>query len=305
MKSINELENLRKELRKYYITGIVITLFISLLITIMYKNVANTTDEIDVIINTVGMFIGIAFLGYMITVLSAKEKRDQYATEFKTYFVVKALENYLVDTKYKPNKGISKDIISAIGMTTGDKFYSNDYICGNYKDVFFEQSDVEIKEETVNNNPDSRRTLYTTIFKGRWIIFEFNENFKANILLFQKWFNKLIYHNEHSNIKSESISFNKKFRIYTKNENEASLILTHTFINKIERLEEKIKGKILLYFIDNKLYIGLNSWKESGGHRNIFKKINNVKIENKITKEIQAIMQFVDELNADNGIFKM
>ena len=70
-------------------------------------------------------------------------------------------------------------------MDTGDIYSSNDYVEGKYKGILFRQSDVHIQNESTDSDGN---TTYTTVFRGRWMIFDFNKPFKANVEVAQKNF---------------------------------------------------------------------------------------------------------------------
>ena len=187
-------------------------------------------------------------------------------------------------------------------------FESNDYISGTYKNINFEQSDIHIQEKHETRDSDGKKhTTWVTIFEGRWMIFDFNKNFKANLQVTQKGFynskiensNKIKYHK----IQLEDQEFNNQFRTYAQSEHEAFYILTPALMEKIKKLTNTINGKILLCFIDNKLHVGIQNNKDSFEH-NIFKKIDENKVINEISKDIKLITNFVDELDLNNNLFR-
>lgn len=75
-------------------------------------------------------------------------------------------------------------------------------------------------------------------------------------------------------------------------------------MEKIERLDDNNKGKLLLCFIKNRLHIGLYDNKDSFEAPNCLFKINEAKELNRTNSDIKVITQFVDELNLDNTLFK-
>ena len=102
----------------------------------------------------------------------------------------------------------------------------------------------------------------------------------------------------------ESESFNKRFNVYAQSEHEAFYILTPSLMEKIERLDDNNKGKLLLCFINNRLHIGLYDNKDSFEAPNCLFKINEEKELNRTNGDIKVITQFIDELNLDNTLFK-
>ena len=101
----------------------------------------------------------------------------------------------------------------------------------------------------------------------------------------------------------EDNEFNNLFTVFAVSEHEAFYILTPHFMEKIKELTSKLKCGIMLGFVDNKLHIAVNNYKDSFEY-NVFRPINEKEIEESITKDIKLITDFVDELNLDNDLFK-
>ena len=211
---------------------------------------------------------------------------------------------------YDPEKGLDESIIRNTGMMyTGDRYSSNDYISGKYKNVNVVQADVHIEEELKTTDSDGfTTTTWITIFRGRWIIFDFNKYFKANIQVSQKGFGNSKLSNWGSKIKYKKVmmedqAFNNTFRTYAQDEHDAFYILTPSLMEKIKKLTDNVSGKLIFCFIDNKLHIGIQNNKDSFEH-GIFTKINEEKVINEISQDIKLITNFVDELNLDNDLFR-
>ncbi len=296
---MEELEEIRLKLRNRFIIGIISIILFSALFTILTKSI--------------GLLICILFIGNILLVLFNYKLYSQYTKIFKKEFVLKSLKSKFSDLVYQPLNGIPRETIADTKMMyMGDIYKSEDYISGKYKDIKFEQSDVHIEEEHTSTDSDgSTSTSYTTIFKGRWMIFDFNKTFKADVQIAQKGFKnskvKRFFGKEDEIFKKvsmESESFNSRFNVYAQNEHDAFYIITPTLMSKIEKLGDMTRGKLLLCFIDNRLHIGIDDNKDSFEPPTIFKQINETEIIEKISGDIKLITQFVDELNLDNDLFK-
>lgn len=294
-----KLEELRLEVKNAYIVAFVV--IVSLLIISM----------LFVRIMFISMFIII--LGIFITMIVTSKKRQQYKKGFKNYFVLSSLNKYFEELNYNPEQGMPyKTIADTKMMNMGDRYYSNDYMTGKYKNIYFEQADVHIEEEYESTDSDGHTTTsYVTIFKGRWMIFDFNKSFKANVQVSQKGFgnSKVQLHlgkkeQLYQKVSMESEEFNKRFKVYAQNEHDAFYILTPSLMERIQRLDDNNKGKLLLCFIENKLHIGLYDGKDSFEAGSVFKAIDEEKVRKEIEKDIKTITQFVDELNLDNTLFR-
>ena len=291
---MQELNELREKIKNRYIIGTLIIIIIAIILFIFTR---------------IMVFSFVEFMfGIVIVLLSTYKLNKKYKGDFKNKFVLKSLEKKFTDLVYEPNRGIPHSTIAATKMMRmGDRYHSEDYVSAKYKDIKFEQSDVHIEEEYQTTDSDGHTTThYVTIFRGRWMIFDFNKEFKANVQISQKGFSNSKVNtfwgkkeDLFKKVSMESEEFNKKFNVYAQNEHDAFYIITPPL-----RLAEKNKGKLLFCFIDNKLHIGIYDNKDSFEPGSVFKQINEEETLNKISEEIETITQFVEELNLDNDLFK-
>ena len=296
---MEELNEQRIKIRNRYILGAIITIILAITLIIITRNII--------------ILIPIIIFGIIVNTLITLNLKRQYRRSFKNEFVLKSLEGKFTDLHYDPDLGIPYSTIAATKMMRmGDRYHSEDYISAKYKDIKFEQSDIHIEEEHESTDSEGNTsTTYVTIFKGRWMIFDFNKEFKADVQISQKGFGnskvKRLFGKKEELFKKvymESETFNKKFNVFAQDEHDAFYIITPSLMERIERLEQKNKGKLLFCFIKNKLHIGIYDNKDSFEPGSVFKPINEEEIIGKISNEIEVITQFVDELNLENNLFK-
>ena len=187
----------------------------------------------------------------------------------------------------------------------GHRYSSNDLVIALYKNIKIIQSDVHIEERRERrNSKGNRETYWVTLFKGKWMIFDFNKSFKANLQICQKGFGDEILNNGlYNNIKMEDQEFNNMFWINAQNDHEAFYILTPSFMEKIKKLSNTIDGTLLLCFVNNKLHVGLHNYDDSF-EPDLYKEIDEEKITSEISKDIKQITDFVDDLDLDNNLFR-
>lgn len=296
---MERLEELRQIIKRRTLICICGTIVISILALILFKHP--------------GYMIFALFAGLIAGIISTYKPNNEYRKIFKDIFVKKSLESIFTDLIYLPDKGIPYQTIAQTNMMNmGDRYHSEDYISGRYKDIGFEQSDVHIEEEHESTDSEGHTTTtYVTIFKGRWMIFDFNKEFKANVQISQKGFGnskvrRFFGKKEelYKKVMMESESFNSKFNVFAQNEHDAFYIITPSLMERLERLELQNKGKLLFCFIDNKLHIGIYDGKDSFEPESVWKQLDEQNVLNKISTEIRTITQFIDEMNLDNTLFK-
>lgn len=307
--SVEELKQLQQEIirknKKDNRIGILVLLILTI-ITIIFFKIKNMPLFYLLVTSPFALLIYLFILMYIKSKSNGKDI-EKFHKEFKNVFVLKSLKNVFDNINYIPEKGFSEEFIDKIGIIdTGDSLYSNDYISGKYKNISFEQSDVHIQERHEEENADGEmETEWVTTFMGRLMIFDFNKNFKANIQVINWLFNasELPWGKKFSKVRMEDNEFNNLFTVFAESEHEAFYILTPHFMEKIKELTSKLKCGIMLGFVDNKLHIAVDNYKDSFEY-SVYKPINEQEIEENITKDIKLITDFVDELDLDNNLFK-
>lgn len=287
-----------------YTLGILLLLilFITLIIVINKR----ITFVFIIFIIFIEIIFGIAMMIIIKNIINGKDIK-KFNKEYKNIYVLNFLKQNFKNIIYKPEEGISKKEIKKYNtLNLGDKFTSNDYICGTYKNVKFEQSDIHIQEKYEEEDKDGNKIItWETIFEGRYMIFDFNKNFKSNVQVISNDFIKksLPRIKNNKKVKLEDIEFNKMFKIYSEIEHDAFYILTPHFMEKIKKLYKELDAPIKLTFMENKLHVAVNNGEDSFEY-NVLNPINEEEIEQDIIKDIKLITDFVNELNLDNNLFK-
>ena len=304
MINFDELENSRIKYRNRTLISVGVAVGI-VLTSIVAKNMFQFRMDLMAI-----FIIDLVIIAIVSTIIISGPKKS-YVDNFKNYFVKRTLEKIFTDLHYYPNKGIPESVIAGTGMMyTGDRYTTNDFISGKYKNINFMQSDVHIEEEHESTDSDGHTTTYyVTIFQGRWMIFDFNKTFKANVEVCEKGFsgnqaNTLFGKSKYQKVKMESEEFNKKFRVYAQDPHDAFYIITPSLMEKIKRLEAANKGKLFLGFCDNQLHVGIHDGSDSFEPGSCFSKINEEEVMNRMSTDVSKITMFVDELELDNDLFR-
>lgn len=300
--SIEELKKLQSSIieknNKYNKISIIVSISLITIIILI---------ELSLQINLIFLLFPLAFSIIFMLIINTIIKNiylnkdiQIFNSEYKKVFVHSTLEKVFDNLNYYPNKGLSESVISLTGaMSTGDRFTSNDYISGTYKNVKFEQSDIHIEEKHKETDDEGNvRVSWVTIFLGRWMIFDFNKRFKANI---QVHSGNLPFINS-SKIKFEDEEFNKMFSVFANNEHDAFYVLTPQMLEKIKKIKQSLNCGLIFCFQDSKLNIAINNYNDSF-ECDVFKEINEEEIENNIIKDIKLITDFINELNLDNNLF--
>ena len=295
-------EKYRKKIKTGIITAVAIIVVVAL-IAIPFGYTPDTFPYLFLVCMV------LANISLAIIVFSVKNEEKEYKRAYKTYFVERNLANVFTDLKYDHASGFSRDMLNATKMiNTGDRYNSNDFTTGKYKDVNFSQADVHI--EILQSDGDGHSS-YSTLFKGRFMIFEFPKKFIFRLMVAEKGFRAARFSGKDSptgrkfrKISMESGDFNDKFNTYAEDGFEAFYLLGPDFIANILELNNEHKGQIMLGFLDNQLLVGLQDGKDAFEAPGVFKKLDEAVETEKVAKEIRLITNFVDKLKLDHKLFK-
>lgn len=246
-------------------------------------------------------------------ILGKGKDTARYRELYKQAYVRKILEEQFPGVVYLPESGIPQWTVAETGMMdTGDRFHSEDYVSGYYKDVHFEQSDVRIEvEEKEIDDKGNTSTKYVCVFGGRWLIFAFNKSFRAELIVVSKDFPNLKKmerlrrkSNRLHEIRTESEAFHERFLVYAEDDHTAFYLLTPSMMERILRLDATGLGTLLFSFRDNRLHVAVHGVKNAFEPPAGMGRIDEAAVRSQILAEIDPITQLVEDLRLDNDLFK-
>lgn len=248
-------------------------------------------------------FVGIIDLIVYAIILSVstKEELAGYKKLYKAYFVAESFRKVFSDISYNHESELSPDVVKKV-MTTGDRYSSNDLMTAKYKNIGFTQADVHTERE---HEDDDGHTYYSTIFRGRFLVFDFDRNFASNLQVESKGFFGSVLpksdgdSRKFEKLKTESNEFNNCFTIRAQDGIDALYILDPAFMEKIQNLYNSCGCELLLTFMDKKLYIALNNHSDSFEIPSPSRPLDEKTELEKVQKDILVITNFVDALKLD------
>ena len=258
-----------------------------------------------------GLLFILFFFGTFYLIISYflnRKVATAYKETYNSYFVARNLSLIFSDLRYDHTLGLSEAVLRSTGMiNTGDVYHSNDFASGRYKDVAFSQADVHIQEEHTDSDGN---TTYVTIFRGKFMIFEFPKKFSFKLELVGKKFHAYRVPGKNpatgrkmQKISTESGEFNKSFRIFAEDGFEAFYLLDPAFMIKIQDISSAHDYKNIFCFIENRLIIGLNDGKDSFEPPKATKSLDEAVENAKIASDIKTITDFVDQLSLNRKLF--
>ncbi len=198
-----------------------------------------------------GLFVG---GGILIAVNQAGFKK--LSVRFKHEFLQETVKRTYPGSTYHPEHGFPKDDVYNSGLLREcDRYYSEDYLSGAYRDIAFESADVKLQ----NVHHNGKSTTVVTVFLGRFYRFEFPSNFATEMLIVQPSLGSGLGYGQYEKIQTESVEFNQEFKVYAADELSAFRILLPQFMEKLLVLDNVFKDKISLAFVKNVLYVAINN----------------------------------------------
>lgn len=294
---MNYLDELNKIRKRILIKKI--TVFLILIILCFFPILFIKGEAIDYIKYILIFGFVISLCSYWISKSICEKDIEKYKKIYAKNVTLNVLKDISGDVTYQHNDDLlPKDfsmVIEEAKIPTSNSYSIEDYFSVIYKNIKVEYCDI-VLSYTPRNSEDNIHD----VFKGKWLVLSFNKKFKSNIQIGPKIFNgkknaQMLKGNHYKKINTKDNEFDKKFIVYADNEEEALNILSPNMIEKLKYLHNNTNGKILLFFIDNKMHIGIGD-RENFFEPNIYKKINLAKETKKIENQIKLITNFIDYL---------
>lgn len=290
MKELEILEQRRKKcpifiyigIAGLIVGGIVFVLFIGLLPSL------------------VGLPLLLLIIPGLISICIGNVNFKKIEKDFKRICMEKIITDVIPGATYQENLGIPlNDIYKYNLLQKADRAYTEDLIQGAIDGVKFRTCDLRLEERRVHNNGKSTTVTYVPYFIGRFFEFDFNKNFKGNIIITEAGMVKPFGTKK---ISLESEEFNKKFKTFASDEFSAFYVLTPQMMMKLLDLEKANPGCIMIAINSNKMCLALNN------NRDTFTLKMNQPIDDRLYKSIQGdlkiITDIVNELKLNDRIFK-
>lgn len=256
----------------------------------------------------VSMFLG-ACLGFVLYhATGCGRAQEKYKEYFKKLFVEEPFCRAFGQVTYKYDQGIEKERLDETDMIClGNRYYTNDYVQGYYKNVRFERADIKIQQHTSTG----KHSYTVTYFNGRYLIFEFNKEFHCDLQIIGRGFDNSQKNNSiftgkedrRHKIELEDIYFNEMFQVLGQDDHEAFYIITPHFMEVLKGLYESMDGELMLCFINNQLHVAINTQRDAM-ESSIFFKVEPDAVGSDVQNEVNAIINIIDSLCLDRDIYK-
>jgi len=211
-----------------------------------------------------------AFAGLVATGIVSESYRKEYKEK-----IIARITGYADEgLEYSPEGFIPMDtfVRSRIFTLSCDKYSGEDHFRGRIGKTDIEFSEVTAKHRSSSGAGKNRSEEYTIIFKGLFIIADFNKHFKTHTVVLpdtaEKLFGKFgqtlqsAAFGRGELIRLEDPRFEKEFCVYGDDQVEARYILTPSLMERILAYRKKWNTNLHLSFLDSKVYIAISMYKD-------------------------------------------
>ncbi len=317
MKSISELTNfyyetlypdlevLEKQRKKLKKKIIIIAVILGIVLLIISNLLLKQSTLFE-------MFLFAAFGFFTIGGFIYKYMIKNYTFNFKQKIIEPLIGAIDEQLSYSPQDYIPRHAFEHSELFTSriDRYNGNDYIKGKIDEIPIEFSDLYVeKKEKGNKNQD----YYSTIFRGLFIISEFNKNFQGKTIVVpdiaQSTFGDLIGNWFQANnifrnplVKMDNPEFEKEFVVYATDQIEARYILSHSLMQRILNFQKKSKQAIYLSFITNRIYLAIDYNKDLF-EPSVFRSLLEYRIAMEYIETLHLVVGIVEELQLNKKLW--
>lgn len=198
--------------------------------------------------------------GIVILFLAANNKKKYQKSVLSS--VQEAVENALYTDIKRNSKGCLplEQILRPGFYAKPDRYIGSNYVSAAYNGISFEYADFDLQRREEHRDSKGNVTVsYVSYASGRMFRFFFERNFEKDLMIVEKTFLSTPKDKGLEKIETEFLEFNKKFAVYSSDDQFVFYILTPQVQEKILELEKMNGGKGQFYYrlMNNQIYVSL------------------------------------------------
>ncbi|MBN1158215.1 MAG: DUF3137 domain-containing protein [Bacteroidales bacterium] len=237
-----------------------------------------------------------------------------YRQEYKNKIIARITHYVDEGLTYSPGDSVAKSafVDSAIFPVSCDRFKGEDHFRGKIGKTGIEFSEVVAEHRNTSGSSSGKKEDYSIIFKGLFIIADFNKHFRTQTVvlpdtaerLFGKFGQTLqsIAPVRGDLIRLEDPVFEKEFCVYGDDQIEARYILTPALMQRIVIFKRKWNTTVYLSFRDSKVTIAIRMNKNLFETR-LFKSVADYAFMEDNLRFLTLLTEIVEDLNLNTRIW--
>ncbi|MCD7854492.1 MAG: DUF3137 domain-containing protein [Clostridiales bacterium] len=263
-----------------------------------------------------GVYLFVDILGIILLfagLIYRKKAKTRIKDLISENIMPQILDEFFDDWEYNPKERLPDTIVRTVDLEIPHyvKVKGSDYIKAAYKGINLEMSDIEFIDEETEVRSNSKGETYVetrdvTVFKGMWVVCDFNKQLSADLLLREKRKGENVVGKVikgKNTVETESEAFNKKYVIRTADPHTAFYVLTPHMMEYILSMDEKAGGQTHMRFCGSKLHLAVNSGRDAFEIKG--RDVKNIdKIKENFTADLKYVTDLIDELRLCKSIYK-
>ncbi|KAB8154090.1 DUF3137 domain-containing protein [Kordia sp. TARA_039_SRF] len=238
---------------------------------------------------------------FMIPLASSYSWKGKWVEKYKDEVIKPIVEAQFPGIIYEDNHHISERMFNASNLFINpDRFDGEDLFSGKLDATAFTFSEIHAEEKHTSRDKDGNTTTsYSTIFKGLFLIADFNKEIQNDTYVYssggKNWFSR------YKRVRLEDPVFEDRFNVYSNDQVEARYILTPKIMERIVELEDRFGENLYLSFRGHNVYIAISE------SYDMFKtsfhdEVNFTQIE-RFLAEVESILAILNDLDLNLRIW--
>ncbi|WP_298514457.1 DUF3137 domain-containing protein [uncultured Kordia sp.] len=249
------------------------------------------------------MFLIIIFapaIIFTIPFLISSTLKGKWVQKYKDEVLKPIVEAKFPGIVYEDKQYISKSMFRASNLfSSPDRFNGEDLFSGKLEATSFSFSEVHAEQKHTSRDKDGNTTTsYSTIFKGLFLIADFNKEIDNETYVYSsggKWFSRF------KRVRLEDPEFEDRFNVYSDDQVEARYILTPKMMHRIMELEDRFGTNLYLSFRGHNVYIAIRESYDMF-EASIHDEVSFVQIE-RFLEEVNSILAIINDLDLNLRIW--
>lgn len=282
----------KKRLLQGFGAGCIVLAFLSFFLVLQI--------EVLFVLIPIFLIIGIVLLG------QSKSIGKQIKEYMSRYLVNGVLRERFSVSSYQPMSRMADSVVRGAGLIDDwDRADGSDYVEGRYEDMEFCLSDLHLeRKETHVDSKGRTTTTYVTVFQGLWLTCRLARQIQTMVRVLEN--RKGLfggYAKSHSDVETESATFNEKFQILTDDPHTAFYVLTPHFMEYMLNADALAQGRIYFCFKESVVHIAIHTGKDLFELKSGENLSDLEGMRNRLRGEVRYITDILDELRKNEYLF--
>ncbi len=206
------------------------------------------------------IFIIVAFIG-LILIIVAVAKKKKYEKQVLSLIESAVDRELYTNVKKKASSGFPLNMLLKPGFFAApDRYNASNYMSAAYGEISFERADFDLqRREETRDSKGNVQVNYVSYAKGRMFHITFEREFGQTMMVVEKSFLGTPKGKGLEKVETEFLEFNKKFAVYSSDQQFVFYVLTPQIQEKFLELEKRNSGKFYYAVMNNEIYLALTN----------------------------------------------